>query len=189
VHADRDKILQVLINLLTNAVKFNRRGGRVDVRARPGKPGFVEVSVADTGVGIAPAEIERIFDRSYQARAVAGAPQSKGSGFGLAIVRDVLRLHGCRIRVSSEEERGTRFVFTLPAAGRGRAVETSGEEPPDSPEPENGKPADPEPAAADAAGQATVVSVDAPPAESEIEEAEGDEAPRPRFRVIRRREG
>src|SRR5439155_1402729 len=66
VRADRGKIVQVLSNLLTNAVKFNRDGGRITVTARKGQRGFAEIDVADTGIGIPPEAHEKIFERFYQ---------------------------------------------------------------------------------------------------------------------------
>lgn len=113
VRGDRVKIGQVFINLLTNAVKFNREGGRIAVAARRGRGGFVEVEVADTGIGIPPEEQEKIFERFYQ---VEAGPRRRyeGTGIGLAIVRDILRLHGGSIRVQSTHGQGSTFQFTLP---------------------------------------------------------------------------
>ncbi len=116
VRADRDKILQVFLNLLGNAVKFNREGGAIDVSVRPGKPGFALVQVRDTGVGIAKEDLERVFDRFYQAGTVA-SQRREGTGIGLAIVRNILRLHGCVIHATSEAGEGTALSFTLPLAG------------------------------------------------------------------------
>ncbi len=115
VRGDRIKMGQVLINLLTNAVKFNQEGGRITIRARKGPRGFLEVEVADTGIGIPAEEQGKIFERFYQ---VDGSPRRKyeGTGIGLSIVRDILRLHGCAIRVGSEPGQGTVFTFTLPLA-------------------------------------------------------------------------
>ena len=112
VRADRDQILQVLLNLLSNAIKFNREGGAIEVAARRGKPGYVVAHVKDTGVGIAKEELEKIFDRFYR----AAAPQAEGTGIGLSIVRNILRMHGCAIRASSVPGEGTTFTFSLPAS-------------------------------------------------------------------------
>jgi PAS domain S-box-containing protein len=113
VRGDRVKIGQVFTNLLTNAVKFNRDGGRIAVAARRGRGGFVEVEVADTGIGIPSEEQEKIFERFYQ---VEAGPRRRyeGTGIGLAIVRDILRLHGGSIRVQSTAGQGSTFQFTLP---------------------------------------------------------------------------
>jgi PAS domain S-box-containing protein len=158
VHADRDRILQVVINLLSNAVKFNRQDGKVGVSARIGKPGFVQVQVSDTGSGIPSEALGRIFERHYQ---VGGDPSGRraGSGIGLAIVRDILRLHGCRIDVESKEERGSIFSFTLPLSAEGVEKTASG-----------GRQS--RPAAA----------------EKEGGENDPPDPPRPRFRIIRPKE-
>ena len=113
VRGDRVKIGQVLVNLLTNAVKFNTEGGRITLTARKGGGGFLEVDVADTGVGIPQEALEKIFERFYQ---VDSTPRRKyeGTGIGLSIVRDILRLHGCTIGVTSQVGRGSVFTFTLP---------------------------------------------------------------------------
>jgi signal transduction histidine kinase len=120
VRADRGKISQVFINLLTNAIKFNREGGRVGVRVTGGEPGTLNVEVRDTGIGIPAEELDKIFERFYQ---VDSSPhrRAEGTGIGLSIVRDILALHGCSIRVESREGEGSRFLFTLPL-GRTPAV-------------------------------------------------------------------
>jgi len=120
VRADRGKISQVFINLLTNAIKFNREGGRVGVRVTGGEPGTLNVEVRDTGIGIPAEEQDKIFERFYQ---VDSSPhrRAEGTGIGLSIVRDILALHGCSIRVESREGEGSRFLFTLPL-GRTPAV-------------------------------------------------------------------
>lgn len=112
LYADRDKILQVFLNLLSNAIKYNHQEGRIGIAAAPGKPGYATVRVSDSGVGIPREELGRIFDRNYQVR--RGGEKPEGSGIGLSIVRDILRLHGCTIHAESEEGRGAQFVFTLP---------------------------------------------------------------------------
>ncbi len=123
VRGDRVKVGQVLVNLLTNAVKFNREGGRITLTARKGARGFLEVDVADTGIGIPNDALEKIFERFYQ---VDASPRRRyeGTGIGLAIVRDILRLHGCSIGVKSEVGQGTVFTFTLPLA-RDQQLSTS----------------------------------------------------------------
>src|SRR2546426_635490 len=115
VRGDRVKIGQVLVNLLTNAIKFNKEEGRITLTVRKGTKGFLEVDVADTGVGIPEEARDRIFERFYQADS---SPRRKyeGTGIGLSIVRDILRLHGCTIRVRSQAGLGSVFTFTLPLA-------------------------------------------------------------------------
>jgi signal transduction histidine kinase len=116
VWADRDKINQVLMNLIGNAIKFTADSGTVTVSAaRNGKEG-VQVSVSDTGPGIAPKEREKIFDKFYQVGEVDGV-KPKGTGLGLAICKALVELHGGRIWVESDPDRGSTFSFTLPASG------------------------------------------------------------------------
>lgn len=112
VHADRDKILQVLINLLSNAIKFNEQNGRVRVAARLGQDGFIEVLVEDSGAGIPEDSRERVFERNYQVE--QSGRSSEGSGIGLSIVKEILDSHGCKIRVESAVGEGARFRFTVP---------------------------------------------------------------------------
>jgi signal transduction histidine kinase len=110
--ADERKFKQVLLNLLSNAVKFTPEGGRIDVRAVPAN-GTVEVSVTDTGVGIAPEDREAIFEEFRQ---VGQAERKReGTGLGLALARKFVELHGGRLWVKSEVGRGSTFTFSLPA--------------------------------------------------------------------------
>ncbi|HXG53650.1 MAG TPA: GAF domain-containing protein [candidate division Zixibacteria bacterium] len=111
--ADRDKIVQVLTNLIGNALKFTPPEGRVTVGARRAEDGWVELSVSDTGPGIPPQEIEKIFLEFYK----IDRNGSRGVGLGLAISKKLVELHGGRIWVQSREESGSTFFFTLPAAG------------------------------------------------------------------------
>jgi CheY-like chemotaxis protein/anti-sigma regulatory factor (Ser/Thr protein kinase) len=111
VQADERKIKQVVFNLLSNAVKFTPDGGRIDVIARLADDS-IEVAVRDTGMGIAPADQERIFEEFQQ------AGQREGSGLGLALARTFVGLHGGRLWVESEIGAGSTFTFTLPHRGR-----------------------------------------------------------------------
>ncbi len=115
VRADREKIAQVFINLLSNAIKFNRHGGEVAVVVRKGAPGYCMVDVKDTGVGISPEHIGKIFERFYRADS-AGAQLADGTGLGLSIVRDILSMHSCEITVQSKIGEGSTFTFSLPLA-------------------------------------------------------------------------
>jgi signal transduction histidine kinase len=102
-----------------NALKFCPAGGRVTLSAEP-HDGTVRVQVADTGPGIAAAELPHLFDRFYQSRAsVAPATGEGGKGLGLAIVKRIAELHDGDVAVESTLGRGTRVVLTLPAAGGG----------------------------------------------------------------------
>ena len=111
VRADADKLRQVLLNLVTNAIKFTPEGGRIEVAAVP-KDGSVEVSVSDTGVGIAPADQEAVFEEFRQVG--TSATKQEGTGLGLALCRKFVELHGGKIWVQSEVGRGSTFTFTIP---------------------------------------------------------------------------
>jgi signal transduction histidine kinase len=112
VVADERKIKQVMLNLLSNAVKFTPEGGRVDVRAIP-TDGAVEISVADTGIGIAPENQELIFEEFRQ---VGGdyAHKREGTGLGLTLARRLVELHGGRLWVKSQVGQGSTFTFSVP---------------------------------------------------------------------------
>jgi signal transduction histidine kinase len=111
VRADERKIRQVILNLLSNAIKFTPEGGRIEVLAAP-KDGLVEVSVSDTGVGIAPEDQEAVFEEFRQVGTVA--KKVEGTGLGLTLCRKFIELHGGRIWVKSEVGVGSTFSFTLP---------------------------------------------------------------------------
>jgi two-component system, NtrC family, sensor kinase len=112
VVADARKVKQILLNLLSNAIKFTPEGGRVTVRAVPAD-GTVEVAVSDTGIGIAPADQELIFEEFRQAGGDY-AQKREGTGLGLALVKRFVELHGGRIWVKSAVGEGSTFTFTLP---------------------------------------------------------------------------
>jgi signal transduction histidine kinase len=114
VRADRERLHQVLFNLVDNAVRFTPDGGSVTVAARR-DGGSVEVSVADTGIGIAAEHLPRLFERFYRADQ-ARAREDGGTGIGLAIARSVVEAHGGTISASSEPGRGSVFRFDLPVA-------------------------------------------------------------------------
>src|SRR5205085_12682190 len=102
---------QVVFNLLTNAVKFTPDGGRVTVSAR-GEGELVEIAVSDTGVGIAPEDIQKVFEEFGQAKNQQG--QTEGTGLGLALVKRFVELHGGAVHVESAVGRGSTFTFALP---------------------------------------------------------------------------
>ncbi len=115
VEGDRDRLTQVLENLVTNALKFTPEGGDVEVAARAVENGSrVEVSVADSGVGIPAEERHRIFDKFYQSDATA-TRKFGGIGLGLAIVKSILDAHGAPISVEDRPGGGSVFRFSLPA--------------------------------------------------------------------------
>ena len=114
VRADRDKCYQVLLNLTHNAVKFTPPGGSVRVQVELQPDGKVWTVVQDTGEGIPPEELERIFDKFHQVS--QAQTQTKGSGLGLAIAKTLVQLHGGTIWVRSELGKGSAFGVVLPAA-------------------------------------------------------------------------
>jgi len=111
VQADERKIRQVLLNLLSNAIKFTPDGGWIEVRAAP-VDGAIEVSVRDTGVGIAPEDQEAIFEEFKQVG--TASKKVEGTGLGLALSRKFIELHSGRIWVKSQIGAGSTFTFTIP---------------------------------------------------------------------------
>lgn len=116
---DRDKVAIAIHNLLGNAIKYTPEGGEVTVRAEEVK-GMLRIDFIDTGIGIDAAEHERVFEKFYRAsdRRIEGIT---GSGLGLALAREIVRLHGGDITVDSEPGKGSTFTLTLPAAMRAAA--------------------------------------------------------------------
>jgi signal transduction histidine kinase len=114
VFVDRERVHQVLFNLLDNAIRFTPPGGAVTVSAHRHN-GSVDVHVADTGSGIAPEHLPRLFERFYRVD-TARSREDGGTGIGLAIARSVVEAHGGRIRAESEVGKGSVFIFELPVA-------------------------------------------------------------------------
>lgn len=117
VWADRRRSAQVLINLLSNALKFTPRGGRVEVSAAPGRlehEGTVVFSVKDNGCGIPPEELERVF-QAFE-RSASGERNASGSGLGLSLSKAFVEAQGGRIWAESWKGLGSTFRFTLPIA-------------------------------------------------------------------------
>lgn len=115
VLGDADRILEILMNLTDNAIKFTPKGGSVKVRVSrvPADPAFVSVTVSDTGPGIPPEARSLIFERLYQDPNSVDSSR-KGLGLGLFIARELVSLHGGRISVASDGTSGSTFSFTLP---------------------------------------------------------------------------
>lgn len=113
VLADERRILQIVINLISNAIKYTPAGGTVTVefdRTEEGEPRF---TVADTGIGIAPDDIERVMARFVQLKE-AGTRRIGGTGIGLPLARELVELHGGTLRLASEPGKGTRAIVVLP---------------------------------------------------------------------------
>ncbi len=115
LNADWEKTQLALNNLVSNAVKFTPEQGRIEVSAKL-VDGEVQLSVADTGIGIPSKEVERIFERFYQVEPHI-ARRHGGLGLGLSIAKSLVELHGGRIWCESVEGKGSRFIFALPADG------------------------------------------------------------------------
>jgi signal transduction histidine kinase len=113
VWADRDRLLQVLENLIGNAIKFTRAGGHITLGAAP-REGEVLFWVSDTGPGIAAKDLPHVFDRFWQAQKTG----QHGAGLGLPIVKGIVEAHGGRVWVESTLGRGTTCFFTIPMAAR-----------------------------------------------------------------------
>jgi len=115
IRADDVLVIQLLTNLIGNALKFSESGGEVEVSARPLDNDMVETSVRDTGVGIAEEDLEKLFriDAKFTSEGTEG---EKGSGLGLALCKEITEIHGGSIRAESKKGEGSTFTFTLPGA-------------------------------------------------------------------------
>jgi signal transduction histidine kinase len=112
IHADPDKVMEILTNLVDNAIKFTD-AGQITLSARPGGE-KVECAVEDTGAGISTEDLPRVFGKFEQFSRAPGAG-ARGTGLGLAIVKRLVELHHGTIQVESQPKKGTRFLFTLPS--------------------------------------------------------------------------
>ena len=112
--ADRDKVIQVLMNLIGNALKFTPAGGKVTIAVTKNSAAWMQISVTDTGPGIPAEEVNKVFGRFYQI-GQAGTQKTQGTGLGLAISKALVEMHGGKIWVESAAGKGSTFSFTLPA--------------------------------------------------------------------------
>lgn len=116
VVCDRERIVQVLSNLIGNAIKFTPEGGKICIKC-VSKPDAIEISISDTGAGISHESLPHVFDRFWQAKRA----QRAGVGLGLAIAKGIVESHGGKIWVESSSNKGTTFCFTLPTLNRAAA--------------------------------------------------------------------
>lgn len=128
VWADRDKIAQVLMNIIGNAIKFTPAQGRITVSTQSEGKEWARVSITDTGPGVRAEEREKIFEKFYQA-GQPGAHKPKGTGLGLAISKALVELHGGKIWVEPESSRGSTFTFVLPLSETGNLANRRPEQP------------------------------------------------------------
>jgi signal transduction histidine kinase len=126
VYMDAPKINQVLTNLLSNAIKFTPSGGKIQIKviqnvSKTGSSGsgFIQVDISDTGIGLAPEEMDKIFGKFYQVDHSA-TREYDGTGLGLPIAKEIVELHGGKIWVRNRKEKGSTFSFTLPMADKNR---------------------------------------------------------------------
>lgn len=110
ISADRERLLQVIVNLIHNAIKFNLPGGSIKITTSSSE-NSIDVEVSDTGIGIAKNDLPHIFERFYKADK---SRSGQGSGIGLAVAKHVVESHGGEIRAQSEEGKGTTFTISLP---------------------------------------------------------------------------
>lgn len=131
IDVDPDRFERVLRNLLDNALQYTLQGGTVTVDAVPHGRGLLLIRVADTGIGIAPEDLPRVFERFY--RSDRSRERASGhSGLGLAIVREIVEAHGGKVGVESEVGKGTVFSITVPRAHAGSGAGTYDEPVPES---------------------------------------------------------
>jgi signal transduction histidine kinase len=112
VRADSRRVTQIFVNLISNALKYTPNGGMISVRAfRQGS--YIRCEVADTGVGMTPEEVGKLFTKFWRAESTYVREQP-GSGLGLTIAKNLIELQGGEMTVSSTKDQGTMFSFTLP---------------------------------------------------------------------------
>jgi signal transduction histidine kinase len=114
IEADERKLKQIMFNLLSNAVKFTRKGGLISVAVKKINEN-IEISVKDTGIGIKPEDIQKLFKEFTQLESVY-TKKYGGTGLGLALSKKLIELHGGKIWVESEYGRGSKFTFTVPVS-------------------------------------------------------------------------
>jgi two-component system phosphate regulon sensor histidine kinase PhoR len=113
IRADKDRLVQILLNILDNAIKFTPPGGKIAISASPGAEGFLTIRIADTGVGIPKGEIPRLGERFYRADKTRSREMG-GTGLGLSIVKHLMKAHGGWIGIDSTLGHGTTVSLHFP---------------------------------------------------------------------------
>jgi two-component sensor histidine kinase len=133
VHADKNIIIRTFINLLTNAIKYTHQNGRITITAsrddkkdEDNNGGMIKITVADTGKGIPPDQLNKVFDKFAQVQA-KNSGEARSTGLGLTFCKMAVDAHGGKIGVESEVGKGSVFWFKLPAAQTEKIAESSGE--------------------------------------------------------------
>ena len=114
VHADRDKLAQIFTNLFSNAIKFTTAGGKIQILTKVQPDGYLYIRISDTGCGIAPQELPKVFEKFFRGESTPSGV--RGAGLGLAIVKSLVELHGGTIGVESTVGQGSAFFFTVPTS-------------------------------------------------------------------------
>ena len=116
VFADEDMVNSILLNLITNAIKFSNRGGEISISADC-QNGYANISIKDTGIGMDELTLKKIFKLDAK-KSTPGTENETGTGLGLLIVKEFIEKHGGRIKVASQPSKGSTFSFTLPLASK-----------------------------------------------------------------------
>ena len=114
IRADRDKLAQIFTNLLGNAIKFTPAGGKIQILSKVQPDGYFHIRISDTGCGIAPEELPKVFEKFFRGESTPSG--IRGAGLGLAIVKNLVELHGGTVGVESTVGQGSTFFFTVPTS-------------------------------------------------------------------------
>lgn len=114
IHADRDKLAQIFTNVLSNAIKFTPAGGKIQILTKVQANGYLGIRITDTGCGIAPEELPKVFEKFFRGDSTPSG--IRGAGLGLAIVKNLVELHGGTVGVESSVGRGSSFFFSVPTS-------------------------------------------------------------------------
>ena len=114
IYADRDKLAQIFTNVLSNAIKFTPTGGKIQILTKARPDGYLDIRISDTGCGIAPEELPKVFEKFFRGESTPSGV--RGAGLGLAIVKNLVELHGGTVGVDSRVGQGSSFFLTVPTS-------------------------------------------------------------------------